>query len=92
MTLFLNSKSQNSDSFTCKFYIFNTNILHFLLILPNIFRSLRLVDIFDIKLYKIHDMRHKLKEYYYLKVFLFNIVIGNYHVFHDINLYFYIFN
>jgi hypothetical protein len=68
LTLFLNSKALNWNLFTCRFYIFSTNIIHFAIILPYIFRALRLLDVFSSDLYNVTAMRYKLKEKYYIKV------------------------
>ncbi len=70
--MFLNSDNKdNNKSFTCQFHIFSANILHFMLIIPYIFRGLRLLNVFNLKYYNSNRQKYRLKEAYYLKVFIY---------------------
>ncbi len=68
LTIFLNRKAKNWNLFTCSFYIFSTNFVHFAIILPYILRALRLLEVFTTDFNKINVMRYRLKESYYIKV------------------------
>ena len=68
IVLFLNIKENNINTFTCSFYVYNTNILHFILIVPYIFRASRLLNVFNLKINSGTQYKNKLRESYYLKV------------------------
>jgi len=71
MVLYLDPRDDNKSSVTCYFYLFNTNVIHFMLILPYIFRSIRLLKIFSSNYYTSNSQKKTLLEEYYIKV-LFN--------------------
>ena len=54
---------------SCRFYSLVANVLHFTLILPYIFRSNRLVTVFNLNYVNINNLKNKLSEQYYLKVY-----------------------
>ena len=70
MILFLDPRDNNQHSVTCYFYLFNTNVIHFMLILPYIFRSMRLIKIFSNNYYSNNNQKKTLLEQYYIKVLL----------------------
>lgn len=80
MILYLNRRENNYSSFTCHFYTFNINILHFVLILPYLFRANRLVNVFNLRYFNSNMQKNKLRESYYLKVYSIHIIIYRYYV------------
>lgn len=66
--MYLNPNENHFSSFSCNFFTYNNNILHFILIVPYIFRALRLLSIFRFNNYDSYYQKSKLKEFYYLKL------------------------
>jgi hypothetical protein len=68
MILYLNQNENNTKSLTCILFSYNSNVLHFMLILPYIFRAFRLLNVFNFKYFNTNFHKTKLREAYYLKV------------------------
>lgn len=66
--LFLNPDKNNQNTFSCVWLSFDLSTLHFILASCIIFRSFRLIAVFDFK-YKLDYNKYRLKEAFYLKVY-----------------------
>jgi hypothetical protein len=65
--LFLNPEKDNKKSISCIWLSFDLSTLHFIITCCILFRSFRLISVFDFK-YKLDYNKYKLREEFYLKV------------------------
>ncbi len=71
MVQYLDERDDNNKSITCYLYLFSCNVIHFMLILPYMFRSIRLLKIFSNNYYSSNNQKKTLLEEYYIKVCCF---------------------